>query len=86
LLATGIGADTLHTFVHGQEKAEVLRSLDSTMYVGDTPDDMIAARSAGVVAIGVTTGAFTAQDLMQAGAAKALPTLEAFPDSYTALI
>jgi phosphoglycolate phosphatase len=80
--ATGIRAETLHPFVHGQEKAEVLTSIGAMMYVGDTPDDMIAARSAGVVAIGVATGAFTADELLQAGATTALHALTAFPDIY----
>ena len=86
LVATGIRPDTLHAFVHGREKAEVLRNIAAALYVGDTPDDMIAARGAGVVAIGVTTGAFTAPDLLQAGAARALHSLTAFPDAYDSFL
>jgi phosphoglycolate phosphatase len=86
LVATGISPDTLHAFVHGREKAEVLRNIAAAMYVGDTPDDMTAARDAGVVAIGVATGAFTATDLLQAGASTALHSLSAFPDAYASFL
>ena len=84
--ATGIHADALYPFVHGPEKAEVLRSIGAVMYVGDTPDDMIAARNAGVVAIGVATGAFTAEELLKAGASTALHALTAFPDTFAAFV
>jgi len=84
--ATGIRADALYPFVHGPEKAEVLRSIGAIMYVGDTPDDMIAARDAGAVAIGVATGAFTGEELLKAGASTALHALTAFPDTFAAFV
>jgi pyrophosphatase PpaX len=43
-------------------------SADSAIYVGDSPYDMQAARSAGVYALGVTWGAFTSSALREAGA------------------
>jgi phosphoglycolate phosphatase-like HAD superfamily hydrolase len=46
---------------------------------------MIAGRDAGVVAIGVATGAFTADALLRAGAAMTLDSLIAFPNLYAAL-
>jgi pyrophosphatase PpaX len=38
------------------------------IFVGDSPYDMQAARAAGVFALGVTWGAFTAETLVDAGA------------------
>jgi HAD superfamily hydrolase (TIGR01509 family) len=38
------------------------------MMVGDTADDVVAGLRAGVCSVGVTTGAFTAEQLAQAGA------------------
>jgi phosphoglycolate phosphatase-like HAD superfamily hydrolase len=35
-------------------------------HVGDTPFDVLAARHAGAVPVGVTTGVFTADDLVKA--------------------
>ena len=41
---------------------------DEAVYVGDSPYDMQSARAAGVHALGVSWGAFTAQSLFDAGA------------------
>jgi phosphoglycolate phosphatase-like HAD superfamily hydrolase len=77
-----VSADVLFTHVHGPEKAEVLRGLWAAVYVGDTPPDITAGISAGVRAIGVATGSFTAAELHRAGTELALDTLEAFPACY----
>lgn len=82
LRATGLSADELFTLVHGPEKAEVLRRVAAIAYVGDTPPDMAAAVQAGVRAVGVTTGSFTAGDLTRAGADVVLGSLTGFPDWY----
>ncbi len=82
LRAAGLSADELFTLVHGPEKAEVLRRVAATAYVGDTPPDMAAAVAAGVRAVGVTTGSFTGADLAGAGAGIVLSSLDAFPDWY----
>jgi phosphoglycolate phosphatase len=82
LRAVGLSADELFTLVHGPEKAEVLRRVAATAYVGDTPPDMAAAVRAGVRAVGVTTGSFTGEDLAGAGADIVLSSLDAFPDWY----
>lgn len=49
-------------------------------YVGDSTWDMLAAGSAGMVAIGVTTGAADSPALTAAGAAVSIPTLNALLD------
>ena len=85
LRAAGLAADELFTLVHGPEKAAVLRRLKAAAYVGDTPPDMAAAVRAGVRAVGVTTGSFTAQDLTRAGAEVVLGSLDGFPDWYRSL-
>ena len=85
LRAAGLTADELFANVHGPEKAEVLRGLGAVAYVGDTPPDIAAGVSAGVRAIGVATGSFTAAELRGAGAELVLGTLEAFPAWYQGL-
>jgi phosphoglycolate phosphatase-like HAD superfamily hydrolase len=82
LTAAGISADEVFTFVHGPEKAAVLRRLKAAAYVGDSPPDMAAAVEAGVPAVGVATGSFSRGDLARAGADVVLGTLAEFPDWY----
>lgn len=62
-----------------EAKGVVLRDQGATTYVGDHVHDMDAARFAGVVGVGVTTGPSTADDLREAGADTVLTTLEDFP-------
>jgi phosphoglycolate phosphatase len=62
-----------------EAKGIVLREQGATTYVGDHVHDMDAARFAGVVGVGVTTGPSTADDLRDAGADTVLTTLEDFP-------
>jgi phosphoglycolate phosphatase len=85
LAATGLEADQVFPFVHGRQKADVLRRIGAAVYVGDTPDDMIAAVDGGACAIGVCTGSFSEGELLSAGAAVTLVTLEAFPSCYQSL-
>lgn len=47
-------------------------SAETAMFVGDSPYDMMAARAAGVRALGVAWGAFTAETLFEAGAERVL--------------
>jgi phosphoglycolate phosphatase len=82
LAAVRLTPDEVFTHVHGPEKSEVLRGLAAAAYVGDTPPDMAAARSAGVAAVGVTTGSFTAAELRAAGAEVTLASLREFPSWY----
>jgi phosphoglycolate phosphatase len=82
LRATGLEADEVFTFVHGPEKAVVLRRIGAVAYVGDTPADMAAGRAAGAVAVGVPTGSFSREDLTRAGAGVVLTDLTEFPEWY----
>jgi len=82
LAAVGLAPDEVFMHVHGPEKAAVLRTLGAAAYVGDSPPDMTAARQAGVAAVAVTTGSFTAAELSAAGAAVTLESLYGFPSWY----
>ena len=85
LAAAGLQADGLYAHVYGPEKAAVLSEVGAAVYVGDAPADMGAAIAASAHAVGVTTGSFSATDLLAAGAELALASLLEFPDWYTAL-
>ena len=74
LQAAGLCVDSVRTGVWGAEKAKPIREENCWAFVGDHPDDMLAARRAGVVAIGVNTG--TSRPL---GAQVELDDLRAFP-------
>lgn len=57
-------------------------SLDpaATIAVGDTPRDVKAGHGAGIGVVGVATGAYSVEELSQAGADWAIPTVKAgFP-------
>lgn len=80
VLATiGLEADIVvgDRFAHG--KAEVLREVGAQVYVGDHPGDVLAAQGAAAVAVAVTTGPTSAEELTAAGADVVLTTLQAFP-------
>jgi phosphoglycolate phosphatase len=77
-------ADEIVTHVHGPEKAAVLVRIGAAAYVGDTPADMAAALSAGVVPVAVPTGSFSAAQLTDAGAQVVLASLREFPACYQA--
>jgi phosphoglycolate phosphatase len=80
LRATGLEADEIFSFVHGPEKAVVMREIGVVAYVGDTPADVDAATAAGAVAVGVPTGSFGAEALAQADVV--LRDLTEFPEWY----
>ena len=84
LKAVGLGADEIFTFVHGPEKADVLKRINAAAYVGDSPPDMAAAVQAQTRAVGVATGSFSADDLTRAGADVVRDSLTGFPAWYRA--
>jgi phosphoglycolate phosphatase len=67
---------------HGPQKGETLLERGASVYVGDTPPDMVAARLAGAVGVAVPTGPFTAAELTAAGADVLLGSLDEFPDWF----
>jgi phosphoglycolate phosphatase len=84
MLAAGLSADDLFAHVHGPEKATVLSRIGAAVYVGDTPDDMLAAGTGGAYPAGVATGSFSREDLLAAGAGVAFASLAEFPGWYAA--
>jgi phosphoglycolate phosphatase len=60
-------------------KAPCLVEAGATVFVGDHPGDLEAARLAGALGVGVTTGPHDADDLRAAGADDVLPDLTGFP-------
>lgn len=84
MMAARLTVQEIFTHVHGQEKAAVLARIRAAVYVGDTPHDMIAARSAGVHAVGVSTGSFARPELLAGGAHVVLSSLAEFPAWYAA--
>ena len=78
----GLAVDEVHGEAHGPEKGIVLAKLGASVYVGDTPADMVAAVQADAYPVGVTTGSFTGSDLRIAGAGVVLASLAQVPDWY----
>jgi phosphoglycolate phosphatase len=84
LLNVGLGAppnapDLVVGGLFAGAKGLWLREAGADVYVGDHPGDMEAARVAGAVGVGVTTGGTDAAALRAAGADVVLPGLPAFP-------
>ena len=52
----GIEVDVVHGWLWGPGKSEGLIAEGATVYVGDHPDDVLGARAAGAVSVGVRTG------------------------------
>jgi phosphoglycolate phosphatase len=82
MAAAGLTVPEIFTHVHGVEKAAVLTRIRAAVYVGDSPSDMMAARSAGAHAVGVPTGSFGRTELLDAGAHVVLGSLLDFPSWY----
>ncbi|HJS96415.1 MAG TPA: HAD hydrolase-like protein [Solirubrobacteraceae bacterium] len=74
LHACGLQVDRIRPGAWAAEKAEPIRAEGCWAYVGDHADDMLAARQAGVIAVGVRTGSSR-----PSGADIELEDLTAFP-------
>jgi len=61
-------------------KAPRLLAAGAAVFVGDHPGDLEAARLAGAVAVGVSTGPHDRLQLVRAGADVVLPDLAGFPE------
>jgi phosphoglycolate phosphatase len=75
----GMVADELAGDLFAEGKAAALTEYGVRWYVGDHVGDMVAARTAAVPGIGVTTGPCSTDELREAGAAYVLPDLTTFP-------
>ncbi|WP_042403851.1 HAD family hydrolase [Streptacidiphilus carbonis] len=85
--ALGLAVDGLYGSVFGPDKGTVLREESATVYVGDHLADILGARAADALAVGVATGPYSERELAEAGADVVLPDLTHFPawlDSYVA--
>jgi phosphoglycolate phosphatase len=72
-------ADELAGDRFAEGKAAALEQHGVRWFVGDHVGDMVAARTAGVPGVGVTTGPCDAAELADAGATYLLDDLTAFP-------
>jgi phosphoglycolate phosphatase len=70
--------DVVYGELFAEDKASALITEGATIYVGDHPGDMTAARTASAYAVGVTTGANDEAALLAAGADFVLPDLHTF--------
>jgi phosphoglycolate phosphatase len=76
----GLAVDGVIGDRYGAAKGVALEEQGAIAHVGDHPGDMTGARSAGICAVGVTTGSHDAVALREAGADVVLPNLLDFPD------
>jgi len=77
--------DLLVGDVWAEAKGERLRAHGAGVYVGDHVADMVAARVAGALGVGVTTGPCDAGELTAAGASTVLADLRDFPRWFAGL-
>src|SRR5690349_18422285 len=75
----GLVVDEVAGDLFAEGKAAALTEHDVRWYVGDHVADMVAARTAGVPGIGVSTGPCSEAELRDAGASHILPDLTVFP-------
>jgi len=75
----GMVVDEVAGDVFGEGKAEALVQFGAGWFVGDHRGDMIAARTAGIPGIGITTGPCDADELRTAGASYVLADLTGLP-------
>lgn len=81
----GLEASSVFGDAWREQKAEVLSAHGAAMYVGDHEHDMIAARIAGVVGVGVSTGGTSAEALLDAGADVVIASLRDFDTALARL-
>ena len=75
--AAGIEVDALHGWLWSEGKGAALRDEGASIYVGDHPHDVLGARVAGAVSVGVRTGGTPPAD-----ADVLLDDLTSFPEWY----
>jgi pyrophosphatase PpaX len=81
------GTDEIAAKPHPDPLLRVIRELGridrvaTARYVGDVPDDMRMARSAGALGIGIESTMGTGDDLIEAGASEVYASVAAFVDA-----
>lgn len=84
------GTDDIAAKPHPDPLLRVIRELGriervaTARYVGDVPDDMRMARSAGTLGIGIESTMGKRQDLIEAGATEVFPSMAEFVDALVA--
>ncbi|MEO3923957.1 HAD hydrolase-like protein [Micromonosporaceae bacterium B7E4] len=82
----GMQVDELVGELFAAEKATALTTHGAELYVGDHVADMLAARTAGIPGLGVTTGSHGGDELRAAGADLVLTDLTGFPQALRRLM
>jgi uncharacterized protein len=77
LAAAGIDVDAVHGWLWSEGKGQALRDEGASVYVGDNPHDVVGARYAGALSVGVRTGGTPPDE-----ADVLLDDLTAFPSWY----
>jgi uncharacterized protein len=77
LAAAGLDVDAIHGWLWSEGKGAALRDEGATVYVGDHPHDVLGARIAGALSVGVRTGGTPPHD-----ADVLLDDLTSFPQWY----
>ncbi|MGH8894372.1 MAG: haloacid dehalogenase-like hydrolase, partial [Actinomycetes bacterium] len=75
----GLDVDEVIGWRWGPAKGEALREHGATVYVGDHVADVVGARVAGAVSVGVPSGPVSPAELRDAGADVVLDDLRGFP-------
>lgn len=82
----GLPVDEVAGDLFAEGKATALTEHGVQLYVGDHVADMVAARTAAIPGLGVTTGPCSADDLWAAGASEVLGDLNGFRGALTGLL
>ena len=84
LAQVGLDVDAVFGWRYAEAKGDTLRDERADVYVGDTPNDVRAATSAGAHMVAVTTGPHSEAELRDAGAPTVFDSLTEFPAWLTA--
>ena len=79
LRAVALEPEAVFGWRFGPDKGDALLAHGAEIYVGDHPADVLAARAGNAVAVTVSTGPASADELADAGADVVLATLQEFP-------
>ncbi|MEQ4301568.1 HAD family hydrolase [Plantactinospora sp. B6F1] len=82
----GMEVDELVGELFAADKATALTTHGAELYVGDHIADMVAAQTAGIPGLGVTTGSHDGDELRAAGADLVVEDLTGFPQALRRLM